>query len=73
MTEPSRRRVTDMYRRRLAEAGPESDRLRNVTSHGVGDGAPRKGGILDALRRSALAGEGGIPPRPFESGRKVYF
>ena len=32
---------------------------------------PRKGGVLDALRRSPLVGADVIPPRPFESGREV--
>jgi len=31
----------------------------------------RKGGILEALRRSPLVGSDVIPPRPFETGRKV--
>ena len=57
--------------RRLAEEGPESDRLRTVVSRGVVDGRPRTGGVLDALRRSPLVGEDTVPPRPFEPGRKV--
>ena len=32
---------------------------------------PRKGGILDALRRSPVVGADIIPPRPFEPGREV--
>ena len=32
---------------------------------------PRKGGVLDALRRSPLVGADVIPPRPFEPGREV--
>ncbi len=57
--------------RRLAEDGPEADRLRTVVSGGVAGGIPKKGGILDALRRSPLVGEDIVPPRPFEPGRKV--
>ena len=57
--------------RRLAEEGPEADRLRTAVSKGVGGAKPRKGGILDALRRSPLVGEDIVPPRPFEPGRKV--
>ncbi|MDE0059764.1 MAG: hypothetical protein OXI22_07570 [Defluviicoccus sp.] len=57
--------------RRLAEEGPEAERLRTVVSQGVADGAPRRGGILEALRRSPLVGEDILPPRPFEPGRKV--
>ena len=57
--------------KRLAEDGPEADRLRTVVSHGIAGQSPRKGGILDALRRSPLVGEDAVAPRPFESGRKV--
>ena len=57
--------------RRLAEEGPEADRLRTVVSRGVADRLPQKGGILEALRRSPLVGENVVPPRPFEPGRKV--
>lgn len=57
--------------RRLAEEGPEAERLRTVVSEGVAGETPRKGGILEALRRSPLVGEDVIPPRPFEPGRKV--
>ena len=32
---------------------------------------PRKGGVLDALRRSPLVGADVIPPRPSEPGREV--
>ena len=57
--------------RRLAEEGPEAERLRTVVSEGVAEETPRKGGILEALRRSPLVGEDIVPPRPFEPGRKV--
>ena len=57
--------------RRLAEEGPEAERLRSVVSQCVAGGVPRKGGILEALRRSPLVGEDVVPPRPFEPGRKV--
>ncbi|MDE0172502.1 MAG: hypothetical protein OYH76_01585 [Defluviicoccus sp.] len=57
--------------RRLAEEGPEAERLRTIVSEGVAGVTPRKGGILEALRRSPLVGEDVIPPRPFEPGRKV--
>ena len=55
----------------LAEEGPESDRLRAFVSRFVGGEALRKGGILQALRRSPLVGADVIPPRLFETGRKV--
>ena len=57
--------------RRLAEDGPEADRLRTAVSRGVAGKPPRKGGILEALRRSPLVGAEAVAARPFESGRKV--
>ena len=55
----------------LAEEGPEADRLRAVVNHCIAGKSPRKGGILEALRRSPLLGADVIPPRPVEAGRKV--
>ena len=55
----------------LAEEGREADRLRTAVSRCIAGESPRKGGILQALRRSPLVGAGIIPPRPFEPGRKV--
>ena len=57
--------------RQLAEAGPEAERLRTAVSQGLAGRTPRKGGILEALRRSPLVGEDVVPPRPFEPGREV--
>ena len=57
--------------KRLAEEGPEADRLRNVVSRSIAEGMPRRGGILEALRRSPLVGEDVVPLRPFEPGRRV--
>ena len=55
----------------LAEEGPEADRLRIVVSRCIEGESPRKGGILEALRRSPLVSADVIPPRPVETGRKV--
>ncbi len=55
----------------LAEEGPDSDRLRAVVSRFMAGESPRKSGIRQALRRSPLVGADVIPPRPFETGRKV--
>ena len=55
----------------LAEEGSESDRLRAFVSCFVGREVPRKGGILQALRRSPLVGADVIPSRPSETGRKA--
>ena len=57
--------------RRLAEDGPQADRLRTAVKQGIADEPPRKGGILEALRRSPLVGDDVVPPRPFEPGREV--
>ena len=57
--------------RRLAEDGPHADRLRTAVTRGMADAQPRKGGILEALRRSPIVGEDVVPPRPFEPGREV--
>ena len=57
--------------KRLAEDGPQADRLRTVVRHGVADEPPRRGGILEALRRSPLVGEEAVPPHPFDPGREV--
>lgn len=57
--------------RRLAEDGPQADRLRTAVTRGMADAQPRKGGILEALRRSPIVGEDVVPPRPFEPGREV--
>lgn len=57
--------------RRLAEDGPEASRLRAAVSQTIAGEPPRKGGVLEALRRSPLVGAGVAPVRPFEPGRKV--
>ncbi len=57
--------------KRLAEEGPDADRLRTVVSQGIVGEPQKKGGILEALRRSPLVGADAIPDRPFEPGRKV--
>ena len=57
--------------RRLAEGGPESDRLRSVVNQTISGGPPRKGGILKALLTSPLVGSELDLTRPREEGRKV--
>jgi hypothetical protein len=57
--------------RRLAEKGPEASRLRFAVSQSIGGEPPRKGGILEALRRSPLVGADIAAGRRFEPGRKV--
>ena len=57
--------------RRLAEDGPDASRLRAVVNQTISGDPPRKGGILQALRRSPLVGADIAPVRRFEAGRKV--
>ncbi|HTP92634.1 MAG TPA: hypothetical protein VMJ52_12910 [Xanthobacteraceae bacterium] len=57
--------------RRLAERGPESARIRATVNRTVSGGAPPKGGILAALRRSPLVGADLDLNRTREEGRKV--
>lgn len=56
--------------RRLAEDGPEAARLRAAVA-AITDPAPKKGGILAALRRSPMVGADLDLSRPHEFGRKV--
>jgi len=57
--------------RRLAEGGPGAGRLRAAVSQTMTGKPPRKGGILEALRRSPLVGADLDLRRPREQGRKV--
>ena len=57
--------------RRLTQNDAEAQRLRTLVSRSVAGKPPRKGGILEALRRSPLVGADIIPPRPFMPGREI--
>jgi hypothetical protein len=57
--------------RRLAEGGPDADRLRAAVSRTISGEPPRKGGILKALLASPLVGSELGLTRPREEGRKV--
>jgi hypothetical protein len=57
--------------RRLAEDGPESSELRAAVNHSMTGAAPKKGGILAALRRSPLVGADLNLDRARDIGRKV--
>ena len=56
--------------RKLAD-GPDADRIRATVSRTLAGEAPKKGGIVSALRRSPLVGAGLDLTRPKEAGRKV--
>jgi hypothetical protein len=65
------RELIRSFARRLAEDGPDAARLRAAVSQGIAGAPPRKGGILEALRRSPLVGADIALARAFEPGRKV--
>jgi len=67
----SDRELVRTLARRLAEGGPESDRLRSVVNQTIGNEAPSRGGILRALMASPLIGSELDLSRPREEGRKV--
>ncbi len=57
--------------RRLAEGGPEADRLRDVVKRNISGEPPEKGGILKALLASPLIGSELDLTRQREEGRKA--
>lgn len=57
--------------RRLADEGPGAKEARAAVQQIVGGAPPKSGGILQALRRSPLAGAGVDLTRSREDGRKV--
>jgi hypothetical protein len=57
--------------RRLAEKGADAARIRATVRRTIADEPPRRGGILDALRRSPLVGADLDLRRPITHGRKV--
>ena len=67
----SDRELLRLFAKCLAENGPEAGRLREAVSQSITGKPSRKGGILEALRRSPLVGADAIPDRLFEPGRKV--
>lgn len=59
--------------RRLAEGGPDAERLRAVLDRTIGSEPPAKGGILRALMASPLVGSDLDLSRPRDEGRVVDF
>ncbi len=57
--------------RRLAEDGPDAKRIRATVGRTIAGDPPRKGGILEALRRSPLVGADLEFKRSQGTGRKV--
>ena len=67
----SDRELVRTVARRLAEDGPDSERLRAAVRVNVGGEPFKKGGILKALLASPLIGSELDLTRPREEGRKV--
>jgi hypothetical protein len=59
--------------RRLAEDGPDAVNLRATVNQSIAGEPPKRGGILNALRRSPLVGADLDLTRSREEGRKVEF
>ncbi len=57
--------------RRLAEEGPEAEKVRSAVKTAVAGKPPKPGNILAALRRSPLVGADLDLSRAREKGRKV--
>src|SRR5579864_7297079 len=57
--------------KRLADNDPDSARIRATVRRTIAAEPPKKGGILDALRRSPLVGADLDLKRPVTRGRKV--
>ena len=57
--------------RQLAEEGPQADHLRTIVTTETSNKAPRKGGILRALRSSPLVGPNISTNRPINAGREI--
>jgi hypothetical protein len=57
--------------KRLAGNGPDSARIRAAIRRTITGEPPKKGGILNALRRSPLVGADLDLKRPVTAGRKV--
>lgn len=57
--------------RRLADNGSDAPRIRAMVRRTISGEPPKKGGILDALRRSPMVGADLDVSRPVTHGRKV--
>ena len=57
--------------KRIADDGPDSARIRATVRRTISGEPPKKGGILNAFRRSPLVGTDLDLKRPATQGRKV--
>jgi hypothetical protein len=67
----SDRQLIRALARCLAEDGPEASRIRAAVNQSISGEPPKRGGILEALRRSPLMGAELDLERPFTEGRAV--
>ena len=65
------REIIRKLAKQLAEDGPEAEMIRRVVSVSAQKYIPKKGGIIEALRRSPLVGSGVKFERYRGPGRKV--
>ena len=65
------RAVVRLFAKCLSEGGEEAQLLRAAVGQAAAADLPRKGGILEALRRSPLVDVDAIARRPRVSGREV--
>ena len=63
--------IRSLARRSSAESGSDAARIRATVRRTISGEPPRKGGILDALRRSPLVGADLDLGHPVTHGRKV--
>jgi hypothetical protein len=68
---PVDRDLIRLLAKRLAEDSRDSARIRAEVRRTISGGAPNKGGILNALRRSPLVGDGLNLERPVTADRQV--
>jgi len=71
MARESDRELIRTLARRLAEEGPQAEKVRIAVKTAVAGKPPKPGNILTALRRSPLVGADLDLSRPREKGRKV--
>ena len=65
------RKLIRQLARRLATNDQDASRIRASVGASIAEGAPARGGILEALRRSPLVGVELDLRRPREAGRKI--
>ena len=71
MARESDRALIRSLARRLAEEGPEAEKVRTAVTKAITVGTPTSGGVLAALRRSPLVGAELDLSRQREEGREV--